>query len=119
MVMIVEDDPIIRMILKKIILNHFPELHIEECENGREALSKVNESFKIIFTDNHMPLVSGMELVRALKKNKKLCKIPIIMVSVEGRDKEIHKGMDLGVSGWVVKPFREAQIVEYMDQYLT
>jgi len=118
MVMVVDDDPVIRMILSTMIKRDRPKLDIIECENGQDAFSKVSDDIEMIFTDNNMPILSGIEFLRKLKAEPMYSHIPVVMVSVEGREELKCLGKEIGVAGWIVKPFDMNQIHEYLKQFL-
>jgi two-component system chemotaxis response regulator CheY len=117
-VMIVDDDPIIRMILNKVIMCDRPLTSIIECNNGDDAYNKMNGEISLIFTDNNMPIVSGMEFIRKIKADPAYADIPVVMVSVEAREEYKSFGKELGITGWLVKPFDIGQIREYLNRYL-
>jgi CheY-like chemotaxis protein len=116
--MIVEDDQIIRMLLKNIIKRIKTGVSIIECENGREALEKMDDTVDLIFSDNNMPVMSGFELLNQLKQNKRFANIPIVMVTVEAKKNYIEKGLSSGFSDWIVKPFQTREIGRCLDQFL-
>jgi len=117
-IMVVDDDPIIRTIICSIIKRSRPGIDLIECENGEEAYNKMNEGIDLIFTDNNMPKVSGLEFIRKIKADEEYLNIPVVMVSVEDRDEYKFIGKELGVAGWVVKPFQNNQISEYINRFI-
>lgn len=117
MIMVVEDDPIIRMILCNIIKHDRPGVEVIECGNGEDAFSKMRKGINLIFTDNNMPRVSGIDFIRKIKSEPDFSKIPVVMISVEDRVEYKSFCLELGIDGWVVKPFLMNQIKEYINKY--
>jgi len=56
-------------------------------------------------TDINMPDINGLELVSFIKTNEKYAKIPLVIVSTEGSDRDREKGLGLGADAYLVKPF--------------
>jgi DNA-binding response OmpR family regulator len=59
-----------------------------------------------------MPKRNGYEVCRAIKADPELEKIPVVMVSARGQEVEVLKGLELGASAYVTKPFGNAEILE-------
>lgn len=80
-VLLVEDDPVHRLILKKI----FEKSRHEVCTatNGIEALQLLSEAtnFEVILTDIQMPKMNGLELLKRVKSNLKFKNIPVIGIT--------------------------------------
>jgi len=118
MVMVVEDDPIIRMILCNIIRHDRPGVEVIECINGDDAYRKMRKDINLIFTDNNMPRLCGVDFIRKIKSNPDYSKIPIVMVSVEDRAEYKAFCVELGIDGWVCKPFLMSQIRDCVTRFL-
>lgn len=67
-VLIVEDDAIFRLTLRKILESRFPSLHLDEAVDGEEALAKINDRTPdLVFIDIKLPGENGLEITRRLK----------------------------------------------------
>ena len=66
----------------------------------------------IILTDVEMPRMDGYELLAALKKQKTLAAIPVIMITSRTGEKHRRKAFDLGVSEYLTKPYQESVLIE-------
>jgi len=115
--MIIEDDPTLRMLLSYMVKMHRPQINIIECENGKDALMNMTSDIQLIFTDNNMPILTGVEFMLLVKEDPRYSHIPIVMVSIDSRPEYISMGLKTGFSGWVVKPFQREQIIEYLNKY--
>jgi DNA-binding NarL/FixJ family response regulator len=67
-VLLVEDDAIFRLTLRKILESRFPSLHLDEAVDGEEALVKINDRTPdLVFMDIKLPGENGLEITRRLK----------------------------------------------------
>ena len=79
---------------------------VTEAESGFEALRQLpRASYDLIVTDINMPDINGLELVSFVKNNDKYSKIPLVIVSTEGSERDRDKGLGLGADAYLVKPF--------------
>lgn len=104
-ILIVEDSPTIRSMIVST-LDPMGDFEFTESESGFEALKVLPRSnFNLIITDINMPDINGLELVSFIKKNESYKNIPLIIVTTEGSEYDVKKGMDLGADAYIVKPF--------------
>jgi two-component system phosphate regulon response regulator PhoB len=59
----------------------------------------------LILLDVMMPLMTGFEVLAALKENEKTRNIPILMVTAQSKEDEVLKGLELGADDYITKPF--------------
>ena len=104
-ILFVEDSPTMR----RIIANSLRQLGVkdfEEAENGLDALERLHESeFDLLMTDWNMPEMNGAELVEQVRKLERFKNLPILMVTTRGMEEDVLKAIQLGVNGYIVKPF--------------
>ena len=75
------------------------------AENGFDAMEKLGrESVNMIMTDMNMPYMDGMELIKTLRSDSTWSEIPILMVTTENDGMEKERALELGASGYIVKP---------------
>jgi two-component system chemotaxis response regulator CheY len=82
--------------------------------NPVEFLEKVtsgNVDYDLLFTDINMPQMSGLELATKLKGVASLRQKPILALTTENSPEIKQAGKDIGIAGWVVKPFSNDKIV--------
>jgi DNA-binding response OmpR family regulator len=101
-ILIVEDDPFLRkasaMSLKKRGL-----MVLTACD-GEEALRQVRLGAPdLILLDLLLPKLSGMQVLEALKRDKRMCNIPVIILSNSSMDSDVKKAANLGAIGYLVK----------------
>lgn len=77
-----------------------------EAANGQEALELMKNNWvDLVLTDYNMPVMNGLALVKAIKKDDTSKEIPVVVISTEGNDAKIKAFMDCGAAGYVSKPF--------------
>ena len=78
---------------------------VEACD-GREGLEKARgQHFDLVLTDQNMPQLDGLGLIRALRGLPAYQQVPILMLTTESGDDMKAKGRAAGANGWLVKPF--------------
>ena len=109
-ILIVEDDPDIRELLRFNLEKAGYNLFLSE--DGEKALTLARKhSPDIILLDLMLPGVDGLEVCRTLKKDPDLQRIPIIMVTAKGEEMDRVVGLELGADDYVVKPFSLREVV--------
>ena len=109
-VMVVDDSAVMRKIVIKALMEG-GHTDIVEAADGKEALTKV-EDVDVIFTDWNMPVMDGLTFVKELRQSSK---IPIVMVTTEGGQKEVLEAMKNGVNDYIVKPFTPSILVSKLE----
>ena len=105
-ILVVEDSPTMRALLTASLEEIPGEVKVTEAENGFEALRALPRgSFDLIVTDINMPDINGLELVSFVKSNPAYQSIPLVIVSTEGADRDLDRGVSLGADAYIVKPF--------------
>ncbi|KAA0592408.1 two-component system chemotaxis sensor kinase CheA [Azospirillum lipoferum] len=101
---LVVDDSITTRTLEKSIL----EAHgyrVTLCVDGREALERLSEGMEVglIISDVEMPRMDGFALLQAVKADKRLAEIPVILVTSRASDEDRERGLRLGADAYIVK----------------
>lgn len=117
-ILIVEDSPTIRSMIIST-LDPMGDFQFTESESGFEALKVLpRETFDLIITDINMPDINGLELVSFIKKNDAYKTIPLIIVSTEGSDYDVKKGLDLGADAYIKKPFDPSDLQKNVLKFI-
>jgi two-component system chemotaxis response regulator CheY len=102
--------------MRRIVRNLLKELgytHVDEAEDGSMALSKLrHETFDFVISDWNMPNMDGLTLLKSIRADAKLSKIPVLMVTAEAKKENIISAAQAGANGYVVKPFTAATLDE-------
>lgn len=117
-VLLVEDDKIDVMTIRRI----FKELNIQNpltvASNGEEALDLLmqgsTQNFSVILLDLNMPRMSGIEFLTVVKSNDHFRHIPIVVLTTSNHEDDIQQAYELAVEGYMVKPVDYDQFVEMM-----
>lgn len=109
-VLIVDDEPAIRDMLRMAL-----ELDGNICLEAGSAIEAmpliVDEKPDLILLDWMMPEVSGLELVRRLKRDDALKEIPVIMLTAKAEEQNAVSGLDAGADDYISKPFRPRELL--------
>jgi two-component system chemotaxis response regulator CheY len=84
-----------------------------EAEGGDAAikLAKSNK-FDLIITDINMPDITGLELIRFVRESPVHAKVPLVIISTDGAERDRDRGLKLGADAYLVKPFAPEALVE-------
>jgi two-component system chemotaxis response regulator CheY len=97
---------IIRNLLKQLGFEN-----VEEATDGTAALQKLREgTFSLVISDWNMEPMTGIELLREVRADDKMRKIPFIMVTAESKTENVVIAKEAGVSNYIVKPFNAATL---------
>ena len=105
---------IVRGLLKEMGCNN-----VEEAEDGAVALQMLKASrFDFVVSDINMPNMNGFDLLKAIKADENLKRIPVLMVTAEARKEDIVLAAQSGAAGYVVKPFTKATLEEKVTKIM-
>lgn len=113
-ILVVDDMVTMRRIVKNI-LRQLGFSNIDEAENGQEALQKLrSDTFGCVVSDWNMPVMTGIDMLRAIKADEKLKAIPVLIVTGKAQQSNLVEAVQAGASNYIVKPFT----VETMQEKL-
>lgn len=103
-VLVVEDDPMVRMINEQYVLMNKDFCIASSVKNGQEALDYIKENkVDLVILDVFMPFMNGVEFLKKLREQK--LKTEVIMVTAANDTSTLEETMHLGVIDYLVKPF--------------
>jgi two-component system chemotaxis response regulator CheY len=103
--LVVDDFATIRRIVKGVI-NELGYSNVTEADDGSTALPLLRDgNFDFLITDWNMPGMPGLELLKAVRANPKLAKLPVLMLTAEAQREQIIAAAQAGVNGYILKPF--------------
>ena len=92
---------------------------VVEATDGQEALDlSKKQLFDLILTDQNMPKMDGLTLIRSLRAMQQYKKVPIIMLTTESSEEMKARGRSAGANGWMVKPFDPKRLIEVVKKVL-
>ncbi len=106
--------------MRRIIRNLLKELgfsNVQEAEDGVQALRTLRaEQFDFVVSDWNMPNMTGIDLLREIRKDPALKHLPVLMVTAEAKRENIIEAAQAGASGYVVKPFTSITLDEKLKK---
>ncbi|MDT7041880.1 chemotaxis response regulator CheY [Candidatus Nitronereus thalassa] len=115
-VLVVDDMSTMRRIVKNV-LKQIGYSNIEEAENGEEGLKKLRAGgFGLVVSDWNMPVMMGIDMLRAIRADPELKSVPVLMVTAEAQKENIIEAVQAGVSNYVVKPFTPDALLEKLQK---
>ncbi|POF87073.1 response regulator [Pseudomonas putida] len=119
-VLVVDDAPFIRDLVKKCLRNAFPGMVIEDAVNGRKAMALLGkEHFDLVLCDWEMPEMSGLELLTWCRQQPEMKALQFIMVTSRGDKENVIQAIQAGVSDFVGKPFTNEQLLTKVKKALS
>lgn len=106
--------------MRRIVRNLLKELgytNVDEAEDGALGLAKLrSEKFDFVVSDWNMPNMDGLEMLKNIRADPNLAKIPVLMVTAEAKKENIIAAAQAGANGYVVKPFTAATLDEKLSK---
>ena len=90
-----------------------------EAIDGQDALDKLGDRHvDLVLTDQNMPRMDGLTLIRELRGVDRFKRTPILMLTTESIDEMKQAGRAAGATGWMVKPFDPQKLLEIISKVL-
>lgn len=90
-----------------------------EAGDGEEGLSKAKGApVNLVLTDQNMPKMDGLTMVKAMRAMPQFATTPILMLTTESSDAMKASGKAAGATGWLVKPFDPAKLLEVVKKVI-
>jgi DNA-binding response OmpR family regulator len=118
--LIVDDEAHIRMLLEQTLEELEDEgVNFFSAQNGEEALEIIQtETPELVFLDVMMPKMNGMEVCRRVKKDLKLERVFIVLLTAKGQELDRQKGQEVGADLYMTKPFDPEMILNKAKEVL-
>ena len=114
--LIVEDDEALLKILQLLLENAYD---ITVAMNGKQGLEMAtSQRPDLILMDVMMPEMDGLQVLRRLKEDPKMARIPVILLTAKVGDENIYGGYQLGADYYIPKPFTNAQLLNGINMFL-
>jgi len=115
-VLIVDDASAMRRILRGL-LKELGFKHMREAVNGQAALDELkNRKADFVISDWNMPVMNGIDLLRAIRADDALRSTPLLMVTAEAKQESIILAVQAGVTNYIIKPFNALTLQEKLNK---
>ena len=115
-ILVVEDFATMRRVIRNL-LNDLGYARISEADDGTAALPMLhNQRFDLVITDLLMPEMGGLELLRAIRADRSLRHIPVMIITADAQREKILAAAAAGVDAYIVKPFTAAMLESKIRQ---
>ncbi|GEC97699.1 MAG: hypothetical protein RLZZ220_347 [Pseudomonadota bacterium] len=92
---------------------------VVEAVDGMDGLEKAKgKSFNLVLTDQNMPRMDGLSLIKSLRGMPGYRTVPILMLTTESSDTMKSQGRAAGATGWLVKPFDPQKLIEVVKKVI-
>ena len=116
-ILVADDDPDILSIVSMSLETQGYTVY--KATNGREAVDLAKQQHPdLVLMDMMMPIVSGYEAVAELKADAATRDITIVGLSAKAMATDMERATDVGIDGYITKPFRIAQVLTVVESYL-
>ncbi len=116
-ILVADDDPDILSIVSMSLETQGYTVY--KATNGREAVDLARQHHPdLVLMDMMMPIVSGYEAVTELKADAATRDITIVGLSAKAMATDMERATDVGIDGYITKPFRIAQVLTVVASYL-
>lgn len=108
--------------MRRVTVNQLRQLGVEQVQsarNGAEALRLLrSQPFDLVLSDWNMPVMSGVELLGAMRADDKLFAIPFILITAEAERGKVEEAITHGVTSMLLKPYTPRQLAIRMEKAL-
>jgi len=116
-VLVVDDSASIRQMVSFTLKSQ--GYAVVEAADGQDGLDKAKaNSVNLVLTDQNMPRLDGLTLIRSLRALPAYRSVPILMLTTESSDAMKAQGKAAGATGWLVKPFDPNKLLEVVRKVL-
>lgn len=117
-VLVVDDLSSLRSLIKAVIKD-LGAYAVDEASNGVVALQKLKQQrYDLVISDWNMPMMSGIELLGAIRNDDALKTIPVIMLTAGTTKDNVQNAVSLGINGYITKPFTPEQLISSLKRLM-
>ncbi len=115
-ILIVEDNADMQNFLKFLLRKHYNLNFADNGEEGLKAASKLMPD--LILSDVMMPLMNGYEMIKKIKEDKRLKRIPVILLTAKSEIADKIEGLEFGADDYLTKPFNSKELLTRIKMLL-
>jgi len=114
-ILIVDDSESIREVVHFTLENAGHNVLV--AVDGQDALKFFDgRALDLVITDLHMPVMNGIELIKKIRNETDYKRVPILFLTTESQAAKKMEAKDAGATGWIVKPFVPAKLLEAISK---
>jgi len=118
LVLVVDDSVTVRKVTTRLLERQ--GMSVLTAKDGVEAISVLQERLPdVVLLDIEMPRMDGFEVAHQVRRDERLEKLPIVMISSRTGKKHTDRARELGVNRFLGKPFQENELLEVIDELVT
>lgn len=117
-ILIVDDDPTNLQVLENLLTLH--NYVVTQAMDGKQALEMIygGQQFDLVIVDVMMPLMSGYEVCRRLRKTFSANRLPVMMLTAKNKDSDLVMGFQAGANDYLSKPFSKEELLSRIQSHL-
>jgi two-component system, chemotaxis family, chemotaxis protein CheY len=116
-ILIIDDSESIREVVSFTLENE--GFKVKVGVDGQDALKFLNgDKIDLIITDLHMPVMNGIEFIKAVRSSSDYKMIPILFLTTESQTEKKLEAKEAGATGWIIKPFVPAKLIAAVHKVL-
>lgn len=117
---LIVDDVLSMRSLTKAILRESGFTYVFDAPDGQEALKLMRKvKVNIVVCDWNMPVMSGLEFFKAVQEEPKLAGTPFILLTSSSETSKVKEAIEAGITAYMIKPFKPADLVKKITSMLT
>ena len=116
-VMIVDDSVTVRKVTTRLMERWGWE--VTSAKDGLDAMNQLQDIYPdVVLLDIEMPKMDGFEVLKSVRRDPRLKKLPVIMITSRTGEKHKQQALELGVNHYLGKPFQEANLISTIEEVL-
>ena len=117
-ILVVDDSSLIHQMYRLVMSRY--KCEIVDAMNGQEALDilALQNDIQLILLDINMPVMNGVQFLEKAAKSGLPSKVPVIVISTEGKEEDTLRGLKLGARGYLKKPFNPTDLYGLIEKIL-
>jgi len=118
-ILVVDDSEVMHSFMR-LLLTKKKDYQVRFFKNGQEALDTITSVGEpsLILLDINMPVMNGLELLGHLTELGLTSRVPVILISTEGKEEDVLRGLESGAKAYLRKPFRPQELHQMIDRVL-
>ncbi|GAA0501304.1 response regulator [Deinococcus depolymerans] len=120
-VLLVDDNPADLLLAQEVFREHGDALHVTTCSSGADAMAYLRAPDTrpdVVILDVNMPVMSGFEVLQAIKDDPALVWIPVVMLSTSSHPGDVARAYTLHASSYMVKSSSFQAFMEQVDAFV-